>query len=191
MKHSYFRQLGLRVHALPESKLTDQHLCLVGSFLFLAISYWTVSITGVSIFTLKEVQLQRDPGYRNSSYPESGESPFGCFGASPWWNKKINMDLKQLYDWLGLKSLHKNSCKALKNIIRLFRFLNATGSSAEMLLSKSFWEEPPSCQPFFLWCFIAKLFSIVLNVCFITASQMFVRPNWFSKNFAPTRAESW
>uniref|UniRef100_A0A672J4K8 cyclin-dependent kinase n=1 Tax=Salarias fasciatus TaxID=181472 RepID=A0A672J4K8_SALFA len=45
MKHSYFRQLGMRVHNLPES---------------------------VSIFTLKEVQLQRDPGYRNSSYPESG-----------------------------------------------------------------------------------------------------------------------
>lgn len=45
MKQSYFRQLGMRVHTLPES---------------------------VSIFTLKEVQLQRDPGYRNSSYPESG-----------------------------------------------------------------------------------------------------------------------
>lgn len=45
MKHSYFRQLGMRVHTLPEN---------------------------VSIFTLKEVQLQRDPGYRNSSYPESG-----------------------------------------------------------------------------------------------------------------------
>uniref|UniRef100_A0AAQ4RSQ1 Cyclin dependent kinase 17 n=1 Tax=Gasterosteus aculeatus aculeatus TaxID=481459 RepID=A0AAQ4RSQ1_GASAC len=45
MKHSHFRQLGTRVHTLPES---------------------------VSIFTLKEVQLQRDPGYRNSSYPESG-----------------------------------------------------------------------------------------------------------------------
>lgn len=45
MKHSYFRQLGMRVRTLPES---------------------------VSIFTLKEVQLQRDPGYRNSSYPESG-----------------------------------------------------------------------------------------------------------------------
>uniref|UniRef100_A0A8C1WLY1 cyclin-dependent kinase n=1 Tax=Cyprinus carpio TaxID=7962 RepID=A0A8C1WLY1_CYPCA len=26
----------------------------------------------ISIFTLKEVQLQRDPGYRNSSYPETG-----------------------------------------------------------------------------------------------------------------------
>ncbi|KAM4570280.1 cyclin-dependent kinase 17 [Odontesthes bonariensis] len=45
MKHSYFRQLGIRVYSLPES---------------------------VSIFTLKEVQLQRDPGYRNASYPESG-----------------------------------------------------------------------------------------------------------------------
>uniref|UniRef100_A0A8C6PDB6 cyclin-dependent kinase n=1 Tax=Nothobranchius furzeri TaxID=105023 RepID=A0A8C6PDB6_NOTFU len=44
MKHSYFRQLGMRVHTLPES---------------------------ISIFTLKEVQLQRDPGYRNSSYPDS------------------------------------------------------------------------------------------------------------------------
>ncbi|KAG7281038.1 hypothetical protein CRUP_016670 [Coryphaenoides rupestris] len=27
----------------------------------------------ISIFTLKEVQLQRDPGYRSSSYPESEE----------------------------------------------------------------------------------------------------------------------
>ncbi|XP_075932131.1 cyclin-dependent kinase 17 isoform X2 [Anarhichas minor] len=45
MKHSHFRQLGMKIHTLPES---------------------------VSIFTLKEVQLQRDPGYRNSSYTESG-----------------------------------------------------------------------------------------------------------------------
>ncbi|KAK7895962.1 hypothetical protein WMY93_021287 [Mugilogobius chulae] len=44
MKHSYFRQLGMRVHNLPES---------------------------VSIFTLKEVQLQRDPGYRNTAYTDS------------------------------------------------------------------------------------------------------------------------
>ncbi|KAF3855035.1 hypothetical protein F7725_023090 [Dissostichus mawsoni] len=43
MKQPYFRSLGPRVLALPES---------------------------ISIFTLKEVQLQRDPGYRNSSYPE-------------------------------------------------------------------------------------------------------------------------
>ncbi|XP_056281465.1 cyclin-dependent kinase 17 [Pseudoliparis swirei] len=45
MKHSHFRQLGMKIHALPEN---------------------------VSIFTLKEVQLQRDPGYRNPSYTESG-----------------------------------------------------------------------------------------------------------------------
>uniref|UniRef100_A0AAX7TLP8 mitogen-activated protein kinase n=1 Tax=Astatotilapia calliptera TaxID=8154 RepID=A0AAX7TLP8_ASTCA len=45
MRQPYFRSLGPRVHTLPET---------------------------VSIFTLKEVQLQRDPGYRNSSYPESG-----------------------------------------------------------------------------------------------------------------------
>lgn len=30
-------------------------------------------LADVSVFTLKEVQLQRDPGYRNASYPESGE----------------------------------------------------------------------------------------------------------------------
>uniref|UniRef100_A0A7N8XQ78 Cyclin dependent kinase 17 n=1 Tax=Mastacembelus armatus TaxID=205130 RepID=A0A7N8XQ78_9TELE len=46
MRQTYFRSLGPRVHTLPEN---------------------------ISIFTLKEVQLQRDPGYRNSSYPESGE----------------------------------------------------------------------------------------------------------------------
>uniref|UniRef100_A0A8C5AV04 Protein kinase domain-containing protein n=1 Tax=Gadus morhua TaxID=8049 RepID=A0A8C5AV04_GADMO len=44
MKHGYFRSLGLRVPTLHES---------------------------ISIFTLKEIQLQRDPGYRNSSYPDS------------------------------------------------------------------------------------------------------------------------
>uniref|UniRef100_A0A4W4FL98 cyclin-dependent kinase n=1 Tax=Electrophorus electricus TaxID=8005 RepID=A0A4W4FL98_ELEEL len=47
MKQSYFKSLGMRVHTLPES---------------------------ISIFTLKEVQLQRDPGYRNSSYPDTGNS---------------------------------------------------------------------------------------------------------------------
>uniref|UniRef100_A0A3Q3JFH7 Protein kinase domain-containing protein n=1 Tax=Monopterus albus TaxID=43700 RepID=A0A3Q3JFH7_MONAL len=46
MKQPYFRSLGPRVHTLPEN---------------------------MSIFTLKEVQLQKDPSYRNSSYPESGE----------------------------------------------------------------------------------------------------------------------
>uniref|UniRef100_A0A4X2MCI5 cyclin-dependent kinase n=1 Tax=Vombatus ursinus TaxID=29139 RepID=A0A4X2MCI5_VOMUR len=45
MKHAYFRSLGTRIHALPES---------------------------VSIFSLKEIQLQKDPGFRNSSYPETG-----------------------------------------------------------------------------------------------------------------------
>uniref|UniRef100_A0A671T5W1 cyclin-dependent kinase n=1 Tax=Sinocyclocheilus anshuiensis TaxID=1608454 RepID=A0A671T5W1_9TELE len=47
MKHSYFKSLGMRVNTLSEN---------------------------ISIFTLKEVQLQRDPGYRNSSYPETGNS---------------------------------------------------------------------------------------------------------------------
>uniref|UniRef100_A0A3P9HH51 cyclin-dependent kinase n=1 Tax=Oryzias latipes TaxID=8090 RepID=A0A3P9HH51_ORYLA len=46
MRQPYFRSLGPRVHTLPEN---------------------------MSIFTLKEVQLQKDPGYRNSSHPESGE----------------------------------------------------------------------------------------------------------------------
>ncbi|CAB1322694.1 unnamed protein product, partial [Coregonus sp. 'balchen'] len=45
MRQPYFRSLGTSAHTLPES---------------------------ISIFTLKEVQLQRDPGYRNSNYPEPG-----------------------------------------------------------------------------------------------------------------------
>uniref|UniRef100_A0A673Y7M9 cyclin-dependent kinase n=1 Tax=Salmo trutta TaxID=8032 RepID=A0A673Y7M9_SALTR len=45
MKQAYFKSLGPRVHTLHES---------------------------VSIFTLKDIQLQRDPGYRNSSNLESG-----------------------------------------------------------------------------------------------------------------------
>uniref|UniRef100_A0A8C8FZC8 cyclin-dependent kinase n=1 Tax=Oncorhynchus tshawytscha TaxID=74940 RepID=A0A8C8FZC8_ONCTS len=47
MKQAYFKSLGPRVHTLHES---------------------------VSIFTLKDIQLQRDPGYRNSSNLESGNS---------------------------------------------------------------------------------------------------------------------
>uniref|UniRef100_A0A8C7WI34 cyclin-dependent kinase n=1 Tax=Oncorhynchus mykiss TaxID=8022 RepID=A0A8C7WI34_ONCMY len=51
MRQPYFRSLGTQAYTLPES---------------------------ISLFTLKEVQLQRDPGYRNSNYPESGEwSPPG------------------------------------------------------------------------------------------------------------------
>ncbi|XP_016281218.2 cyclin-dependent kinase 17 isoform X2 [Monodelphis domestica] len=49
MKHAYFRSLGTRIHALPES---------------------------VSIFSLKEIQLQKDPGFRNSSYPETAQCIF-------------------------------------------------------------------------------------------------------------------
>uniref|UniRef100_A0A8C4S3F5 cyclin-dependent kinase n=1 Tax=Erpetoichthys calabaricus TaxID=27687 RepID=A0A8C4S3F5_ERPCA len=45
MKHTYFKSLGTRVYSLPES---------------------------LSIFTLKDIQLQKDPGFRNSSYPETG-----------------------------------------------------------------------------------------------------------------------
>ncbi|KAH0501700.1 Cyclin-dependent kinase 17 [Microtus ochrogaster] len=53
MKHVYFRSLGPRIHALPES---------------------------VSIFSLKEIQLQKDPGFRNSSYPETGPGNFAVNG---------------------------------------------------------------------------------------------------------------
>uniref|UniRef100_A0A8C7UVP5 Protein kinase domain-containing protein n=1 Tax=Oncorhynchus mykiss TaxID=8022 RepID=A0A8C7UVP5_ONCMY len=45
MKQAYFKSLGTQVHTLHES---------------------------ISIFTLKDIQLQRDPGYRNSSHLESG-----------------------------------------------------------------------------------------------------------------------
>lgn len=67
MKHSYFRQLGTKVHALPEGEraqrvLHPARLCAdVRS-----------SVPGVSLFTLKEVQLQKDLGYRNSSFPDTG-----------------------------------------------------------------------------------------------------------------------
>ncbi|KAL0968736.1 hypothetical protein UPYG_G00271040 [Umbra pygmaea] len=47
MRQAYFRSLGPRARTLPES---------------------------VSLFTLKEVQLQKDPGCRSSNYPESGNS---------------------------------------------------------------------------------------------------------------------
>ncbi|XP_048408870.1 cyclin-dependent kinase 18-like isoform X2 [Stegostoma tigrinum] len=43
LQHLYFKNLGERVHFLPDT---------------------------ISIFTLKEIQLQKDPGYRGSSYPQ-------------------------------------------------------------------------------------------------------------------------
>uniref|UniRef100_A0A8C4WUL3 cyclin-dependent kinase n=1 Tax=Eptatretus burgeri TaxID=7764 RepID=A0A8C4WUL3_EPTBU len=45
MKHPYFRCFGEKVHSLPDV---------------------------ASIFALKEIQLQKDPGYRTSAYRESG-----------------------------------------------------------------------------------------------------------------------
>ncbi|XP_041058605.1 cyclin-dependent kinase 17 isoform X2 [Cetorhinus maximus] len=44
MKHLYFKSLGTRAHTLPD---------------------------GASVFSLNEIQLQKDPGYRTSSYPET------------------------------------------------------------------------------------------------------------------------
>lgn len=37
-----------------------------------SFSWYCCVCADISIFTLKEVLLQRDPGYRNSSYPETG-----------------------------------------------------------------------------------------------------------------------
>lgn len=76
MKHSYFRQLGMRVHTLPESEYSDTCRCVAALFPVACDRPLTPvfsAIAAVSIFTLKEVQLQRDPGYRSSSYPESSE----------------------------------------------------------------------------------------------------------------------
>uniref|UniRef100_A0A3Q2PSA8 cyclin-dependent kinase n=1 Tax=Fundulus heteroclitus TaxID=8078 RepID=A0A3Q2PSA8_FUNHE len=75
MKHSYFRQLGMRVHTLPES---------------------------VSMFTLKELQLQRDPGYRNSSYPESGG-----------WETRLHCRLRNDWETSNYEQLGKNDELAL------------------------------------------------------------------------------
>lgn len=44
----------------------------------------SVSPADMSIFTLKEVQLQRDPGYRSSSHAESGESEKADTSISIW-----------------------------------------------------------------------------------------------------------
>ncbi|XP_038666827.1 cyclin-dependent kinase 17 isoform X2 [Scyliorhinus canicula] len=44
MKHLYFKSLGTRAHTLPD---------------------------GASVFSLSEIQLQKDPGYKTSSYPET------------------------------------------------------------------------------------------------------------------------
>ncbi|NXX16197.1 CDK18 kinase, partial [Podargus strigoides] len=47
LRHAYFKSLGERVHLLPDN---------------------------VSIFSLKEIQLQKDPGYRGSAFQQSGRA---------------------------------------------------------------------------------------------------------------------
>ncbi|NXA52595.1 CDK18 kinase, partial [Nothocercus julius] len=47
LRHAYFKSLGERVHLLPDN---------------------------VSIFSLKEIQLQKDPGYRGSVFQQSGRT---------------------------------------------------------------------------------------------------------------------
>ncbi|NXR14017.1 CDK18 kinase, partial [Semnornis frantzii] len=47
LRHTYFKSLGERVHLLPDN---------------------------VSIFSLKEIQLQKDPGYRGSAFQQSGRT---------------------------------------------------------------------------------------------------------------------
>uniref|UniRef100_A0A8B9PPI8 cyclin-dependent kinase n=1 Tax=Apteryx owenii TaxID=8824 RepID=A0A8B9PPI8_APTOW len=47
LRHAYFKSLGERVHLLPDN---------------------------VSIFSLKEIQLQKDPGYRGSAFQQSGRT---------------------------------------------------------------------------------------------------------------------
>lgn len=72
MKHSYFRQLGTKVHTLPEGERAQSpSLVILHPLLLRADVHF--SATGVSLFTLKEVQLQKDLGYRNSSFPDTGE----------------------------------------------------------------------------------------------------------------------
>ncbi|NXC20172.1 CDK18 kinase, partial [Corythaeola cristata] len=47
LRHAYFKSLGERVHLLPDN---------------------------VSIFSLKEIQLQKDPGYRGSAFQQAGRT---------------------------------------------------------------------------------------------------------------------
>ncbi|KAJ7399769.1 Cyclin-dependent kinase 18 [Pitangus sulphuratus] len=59
LQHPYFKSLGERVHLLPDN---------------------------ASIFSLKEIQLQKDPGYRGSAFQQSGgtgEKPSGLSQVVP------------------------------------------------------------------------------------------------------------
>lgn len=75
MKHSYFRQLGMNVHTLPEGESTQNPALPL--IVHLSPSLFGANtrscVAGVSLFTLQEVQLQKDLGYRNSSFPDAGE----------------------------------------------------------------------------------------------------------------------
>lgn len=70
MKHSYFRQLGANVHTLPEGESARYLLLLL---CLAPRANGRSCVAGVSLFTLQEVQLQKDLGYRNSSFPDAGE----------------------------------------------------------------------------------------------------------------------
>uniref|UniRef100_A0A8C9Z1F2 Cyclin dependent kinase 17 n=1 Tax=Sander lucioperca TaxID=283035 RepID=A0A8C9Z1F2_SANLU len=76
--HLIFRLLGTPTEDNWETYILNIFLLLNKDSMrqpyFRSLGYKLKDITvySISIFTLKEVQLQRDPGYRNSSYPESG-----------------------------------------------------------------------------------------------------------------------
>lgn len=57
---------------------------MVGLDLSLISGDFCLFISGVSIFSLKEIQLQKDPGFRNSSYPETGVFVINHFTCRSW-----------------------------------------------------------------------------------------------------------
>lgn len=52
--------------------MSFEYFVTVDTVLSLILDYFCLLVLGVSIFSLKEIQLQKDPGFRNSSYPETG-----------------------------------------------------------------------------------------------------------------------
>lgn len=71
LRHSYFRSLGDQVQTLADS---EYKRCR-GSSIRFAKRCLTIplSSSAASIFSVKGIQLQKDPGKRSSMYPESGK----------------------------------------------------------------------------------------------------------------------
>lgn len=71
LRHSYFRSLGDQVQTLADSEYKRYSMSNIQGA---SVSSPPFLSSAASIFSVKGIQLQKDPGKRSSMYPESGKS---------------------------------------------------------------------------------------------------------------------